>query len=69
MSVELKPCPFCGESHKLFCTVSNMGGCHVLGEIGCIGCKVEIRHVFDSEFTDESIKKQLTKEWNRRAEP
>ena len=82
MSIELKPCPFCGGEAK-FKTITNKSSHCCVGfsfEIKCSKCDLRFPQSFNIEFflTEngeikimsgfENVINHATEEWNRRAD-
>ena len=72
MTENLKPCPFCGSSVKIYCHESAINQNGVLG-ISC-GCGAEMESWYllgdyekpKPEDTKASARKKLIKQWNKR---
>lgn len=59
-SIELKPCPFCGNSKSILLH-ENIMDCYFIGySVSCCGCGVETRYFKSKEKAAEA--------WNRRAD-
>lgn len=69
MSVELKPCPFCGGNAKFVFQPRYFKPYREAG-IWCQNrkCLIHVWHRFDNSMDDEDVKDMLTELWNRRAE-
>lgn len=65
MSVELKPCPFCGGPAIIVFKPKIYNSYREAG-VWCRKCKIHVWHRFDNSVSDESVKKGLAELWNDR---
>lgn len=59
MTIELKPCPFCGSQAKIFITISGIA-------VRCHKCLNGTMFIVDHDVEPESALQKVVESWNRR---